>query len=158
MRPLLLGGASVEFINFDKGFKTYGLNGDENNVIRVNLSDRNIFKRAEELKTLAEEFKSRVSDGMTEQQLHDELETLLREKVDYVFGKGTADAVFGDMSCQTVANDKGEIVLETFIHAIMPLIKRDMAEAAERQNRHISDLVDAKKLDGIADEIKSASP
>ena len=158
MRPLLLGGASVEFINFDKGYKTYGLNGDENNVIRVNLADRNILKRAEETITAFQNYKNEISGDETEEELYDGLEELVRERVDYTFGAGTADAVFGDMSCFAVANDDGECVFETFMNAIMPVIERDIEDAAEKQHKHISDVVDSKKLDGIAERIKGSAP
>lgn len=87
-----------------------------------------------------------------------DFDAFLKNKIDYAFGEGTAKAVFGDMNCLAVANDKGECVLETFINALVPIIESDMAAAAKNQKRHIADMVDAKKLDDIASRIKGTAP
>lgn len=149
----------MESINFDRGYKTYAINGDENNVIRVNLADQNLMTRAAEVMTALDEFKEELKSGAVTDaaEIYDRADKLLKEKFDYAFGKGTAAAVFGDLHFMTVANDDGECIFETFMKAFLPVAERDIAEAAGRQKKHIADLVDAGKLDAVADSIKGAA-
>ncbi len=49
-------------INFDTGYKTYTINGDENNVIRVNLADHNLGKRMEAALHDIDDFKNSITN------------------------------------------------------------------------------------------------
>lgn len=148
----------MQSINFATGYKTYDINGDPDNVIRVNLADKNLLNRMNETLEALDTFKDTLPDDVTELQANTMLDTLIKEKIDYTFGKGTSKAVFGDVSCLTPANDEGECIFETFMKAIVPVIQSDMEEAAENQNRHISDLIDKGKADKYIQRIKSAAP
>lgn len=147
----------MQSINFATGYKTYDINGDPDNVIRVNLADKNLLNRMNETLEALDTFKDTLPDDVTELQANTMLDTLIKEKIDYTFGKGTSKAVFGDVSCLTPANDEGECIFETFMKAIVPVIQSDMEEAAENQNRHISDLIDKGKADKYIQRIKSAA-
>ena len=39
----------MQSINFDKGYKTYAVNEDESNVVKINVADLNMKFRIEEL-------------------------------------------------------------------------------------------------------------
>ena len=39
----------MQSINFDTGYKTYAVNGDESNVIRINVADLSIKSRIKEM-------------------------------------------------------------------------------------------------------------
>lgn len=144
-------------INFDTGYKTYTINGDENNVIRVNLADKNLPNRINEMLDALRKFKDTLPDGVSEMQAEALLDTTIKGKIDYAFGKGTSKAVFGDISCLTPANDEGECIFETFLRAIVPIIQTDVEQANKNQSRHISDMLDKGKLDKYVDRIKGAS-
>lgn len=140
----------MQSINFDKGYKKYAINNDESNYIMVNLADTNIAKRAKNIFAEIEEYKNTISpnDDVTDAMFA--FDQFVKEKIDNVFGKGVSKAVFGDMSCTTVANARGECVFETFLGAIIPLIESDMAEAAENQRKHIKELeAKAAKIKGV---------
>ena len=147
----------VESINFESGYKTYAINGDESRVIRVNLSDQNIGHRIDEVMNALPQWKE-SHGGDEKSQSYFDFDVFLKSKIDYAFGEGTSNAVFGDMNCLAVANEKGECVLETFINALVPIIRSDMAQAAKNQQRHIKDMVDSRKLDDIASTIKGTAP
>ena len=147
----------MQSINFAKGYKTYAINGDESNVIRVNLADPNIIRRVGEMLDALDEFMSTVPENGNAEDIFGSFDKLLKEKLDYAFGKGTAHAVFGDMNVLAVANDEGECVFETFINAFLPIIQSDIEAAGQVQQRHISDMVDSEKLDNIAAKIKGSA-
>lgn len=148
----------MQSINFDTGYKTYTINGDENNVIRVNLADPNLYNRMNEILSFFETFENEFKDDTTAFDAQKKIDEAIKDKIDYAFGNGTSKAVFGDVSCLTPANNEGECIFETFMKAIAPVIQSDMEEAAENQNRHISDLIDKGKADKYIQRIKSAAP
>lgn len=145
-------------INFDTGYKTYDINGDPDNIIKVNLADKNLPNRINETLDALRKFKDTLSDGVSEMQAEALLDTTIKEKIDYAFGKGTSKAVFGDISCLTPANDEGECIFETFLRAIVPIIQADVEQANKNQSRHISDMLDKGKLDKYINNIKGVAP
>lgn len=147
----------MQSINFNTGYKTYAINEDENNVIRVNLADPNLLHRMEEVLDYMDTFKDEITDDMTTSEVYAKFDKLVKDKIDYAFGEGTSKAVFGNVNCLTVANDEGECIFETFLNAIMPIIYNDVNEAAKKQNKHISDMVDKGKLDKYIQKIKGAA-
>lgn len=147
----------MQSINFDTGYKTYTINGDENNVIRVNLADPNLIKRIETAMSDIEKFKNSITNDTTLPEVYEKFDKLVKDKIDFSFGVGTSKAVFGDLNCLAVANDKGECIFETFLAAILPAIQADMEQAMKSQNKHISDMVDTGKLDKYVDKIKGAA-
>lgn len=147
----------MQSINFDTGYKTYTINGDENNVIRVNLTDPNLIKRIETAMSDIEKFKNSITNDTTLPEVYEKFDKLVKDKIDFSFGIGTSKAVFGDLNCLAVANDKGECIFETFLAAILPAIQADMEQAMKSQNKHISDMVDTGKLDKYVDKIKGAA-
>ncbi|MEE0857700.1 MAG: hypothetical protein U0L58_10460 [Ruminococcus sp.] len=144
----------MQSINFDTGYKTYTINGDENNVIRVNLADPNLRKRMETALRDIDDFKNSIKSDTTLPEVYERFDDLVKSKIDFAFGEGTSKAVFGNLNCLTPVNDKGECVFETFFAAILPVIKRDMEQAIKNQDKHISDMVDTGKLDKYVDKIK----
>mgnify|MGYP006992064935 CR=1 FL=1 len=147
----------MQSINFDTGYKTYTINGDENNVIRVNLADPNLRKRMETALRDIDDFKNSIKSDTTLPEVYEKFDDLVKSKIDFAFGEGTSKAVFGNLNCLTPVNDKGECVFETFFAAILPVIKRDMEQAIKNQDKHISDMVDTGKLDKYVDKIKGVA-
>lgn len=144
----------MQSINFDTGYKIYTINGDENNVIRVNLADPNLRKRMETALSDIDAFKNSINSDTTLPEVYEKFDDLVKSKIDFAFGEGTSKAVFGDLNCLTPVNDKGECVFETFFAAILPVIRSDIEQAMKNQNKHISDMVDTGKLDKYVDKIK----
>lgn len=146
----------MQSINFNTGYKTYAINEDESNVIRLNLADQNLLSRAEEVLKSLEDFKSKITEDMKTQDIHSEFDKMVKEKIDYAFGQGTSQAAFGNVNCLTVADDDGNCIFETFMNAIMPILYEETAAAAKKQKKHISDMIDKGKLDKYINDIKGA--
>lgn len=132
----------MQSINFDNNFKTFCLNEDENNVIRINTSDFGIFERLEEVKkdleNLQKEAKqiesSENEDGL--QCAHfGEIDNKIREKINYVFGSDVATPAFGTARCFSFCN--GAPMFENFLNAVIPIIEKDMAIEIDKMQANI---------------------
>lgn len=132
----------MQSINFDNNFKTFCLNEDENNVIRINTSDFGIFERFEEVKkdleNLQQEAKqiesSENEDGL--QCSHfGEIDKKIREKINYVFGSDVSTPAFGTARCFSFSN--GAPMFENFLNAVIPIIEKDMAIEIDKMQANI---------------------
>lgn len=147
----------MQSINFAKGYKTYAINGDENNTVKINVADPNLKNRIVGVMQEIDEFKSKYGDAAITYEIITELDDFTKSKLDEAFGKGFSEAVFGELSCFAITEDEGKFVYETFMEAFLPIITADIEQAAKASKAHIKDLVDSKKLDGIADQITGIS-
>lgn len=147
----------MQSINFAKGYKTYAINGDENNTVKINVADPNLKNRIVGVMQEIDEFMSKYGDAAITYELITELDDFTKSKLDEAFGKGFSEAVFGELSCFAITEDEGKFVYETFLEAFLPIITADIKQATKASKAHIKDLVDSKKLDGIADQITGIS-
>jgi len=147
----------MQSINFAKGYKTYAINGDENNTVKINVADPNLKNRIVGVMQEIDEFKSKYGDAAITYEIITELDDFTKSKLDEAFGKGFSEAVFGELSCFAITEDEGKFVYETFMEAFLPIITADIEQATKASKAHIKDLVDSKKLDGIADQITGIS-
>lgn len=147
----------MQSINFVKGYKTYAINGDENNTVKINVADPNLKNRIVGVMQEIDEFKSGYGDAPITYEIITELDAFTKSKLDEAFGKGFSEAVFGELSCFAITEDEGKFVYETFMEAFLPIITADIEQATKASKAHIKDLVDSKKLDGIADQITGIS-
>lgn len=129
----------MQSINFSTGFKEYAVNGDENNVIRVNVSDLNMLKRYEDaqvkINALTDKFKD--IDKPTPEQLV-EADKEVRELLNYVFGGDVCTPAFGNTNCLSPVSN-GMFLFEAFMDAFIPLIETDMKATANASKIHIED-------------------
>lgn len=123
----------MQSINFDKGYKTYAVNGDENNVIKINVGDHNLRARMKELPVRLSviEDKYKNIENITEEQCV-EADKAVRAEMNYAFGTDIATPVFGSLNCLTVLPDSGKSVAQSFLEALMPIIKNDVDEYVEK--------------------------
>lgn len=143
-------------INFDKGYKTYAINEDENNCIRINVADPNLKDKIELMLRELDEYKESKSDSAVTLDVRKELDVFVKQKLNEVFGQGFSEAVFGDMNVFAIT-ESGKFIYETFMEAFLPIVQADIDKAAAANKKHIADLVDSKKLDAIAAEITETS-
>lgn len=127
----------MQSINFSTGIKEYAVNGDENNVIRINVSDLNISKRyqeaSEKIEKLAEKYKN-VSKPTPEQLAEADKE--VRTQLNYVFDSDVCTPAFGNTNCFSPVAD-GHFLFEAFMEAFLPLIQQDMQATANASKIHI---------------------
>jgi len=112
-------------IDFNTGLKPYIINGDENNIIKINLSDLNIMKRIECILSKLEEMQERYKeiDKLTTQQLS-ELDSEIRRQIDYAFDTDICSHAFGDMNVLSPIN--GKPLFMVFFEAFIPILKDDL--------------------------------
>ena len=127
----------MQSINFSTGFKEYAVNGDENNVIKVNVSDLNMLSRfneaQEKINALADEFKN--IDKPTPEQLA-EADIKVRDVLNYTFGSDVCTPAFGNTNCFSPVSD-GKFLFEAFMEAFIPLIERDMKAVGNANKIHL---------------------
>lgn len=120
----------MQSINFNTGYKTYALNGDENNVIRVNVTDLNIAKRfIDTQKTIGEIIDRFMNiEHPTPADLYN-ADQQVREQLNYALGSDVSTAAFGTANCLS-PTVSGKILIEEFMDVFMPVVTRDIQSAA----------------------------
>lgn len=136
-------------IKFDDGYKRYILNGDENKVIRVNVTDFNILDRYNKAQA---DMQALIADMQTNKDATPEeiasYDKRIRENINFIFGSDVCTAAFGTANCMSVVSN-GSMLFESFLNALMPQVQADMdisLEAAKkRTNKYIAPVVGEKK-------------
>lgn len=120
----------MQSINFNDGYKTYAINGDESNVIRVNTRDFNIVTRYNEMTPMLDEtiekYKQRKEKAGAD-EIKD-IDNRVRKIVDDVFNADVSNHAFGNTHSLTLL-DSGKFLVESFLEAFMPIIENDVNEA-----------------------------
>ena len=118
----------MKSIDFDSGFKTYAINGDENCVIRINTTDFNLPKRIQDandtIKTVISEYEGKnAADDIAG------FDTKVREIINEVFGSDICTPAFGKTNLFSITSN-GNYIFENFLGALLPVIQADIEEAA----------------------------
>lgn len=118
----------MQSINFNKGYKTYAINGDENNTISINIGDLNLMTRLldtqKEVEKLTEKYKD--EEQLTPERLT-AIDTEIKAKLDYAFGTDISSHVFGPLNCMSIVSG-GKLLLESFLEAFLPILENDVEE------------------------------
>lgn len=123
----------MKSINFNTGIKEYAVNGDEGNVIRVNVGDMNIATRFKENINLFDDIQRDIDEnGKPTPEKLSEYDKTIKEKIDYIFGSDVSSHAFGNASCLSPVGD-GKLMFTAFMESFMELIKED-AEQFRREN------------------------
>lgn len=117
-------------IVFDDGYREYAINGDETRVIRINPTDFGIVKRMK----AAEEALAAMAIEHSEDGI-EELDRVVREQLDSVFGEGTAQTVFGNVNCTSLAG--GKTLYQNFLEAFSPIIKADIEAEKKKSDARV---------------------
>lgn len=121
-------------LSFDSGIKEYTINGDPSRVIRINPSDFGIIERAEKAKAALEKLHiDPDEEHMSEALLA--MDKAVREQIDLIFGKGTAEIAFGDINCTSLAG--GSPIFLNFLNAILPEIEKVVGEEKRKSDARI---------------------
>lgn len=132
----------MKSINFKNNFKTFCLNDDENNVIRINTADLGILDRAEQayqklekLQKEAEQVQNLENSNDNEYAILGEIDKAIREQINYVFGADVSTPAFGTAYCFSFVD--GVPMFEHFINALMPEIEKDCGIEAKKMQANI---------------------
>lgn len=133
----------MESINFNLGsYKEYAINGDENNTIRLDVSDYGYIERFQnalaEIEQFEKEFKSRENPTA---DILSEMDKKAREIVNKIFCDDVCAKVFGSKNCLSNASN-GQPNLINFLNAIKPIIERDFGAAIQAQQIKLEEKTD----------------
>ena len=147
----------MKSINYQSGnYKEYALNGDENNTIRINVSDFGIITRFNE----AREKISRLCDTFSGDDVSvediTEADESIRNQIDYIFGAEVAAKAFGSTNCISI-NQSGKPICIAFLEALLPILEHDIKSVANAQNMSVS-LDNEKTAKYISQSKQSAKP
>ena len=128
----------MKSINFNQNIKSYAINGDENNVVKINTSDYGIFTRAKEK---AKEMSS-LENKATKAEEKDDLTKLadvekeVRDLLNYIFNTDVCTPAFGNANCLSPCN--GEPLFIGFFNALMQILEEDMVAETKKFNANVS--------------------
>lgn len=119
-------------INFDSGdYKEYAINGDENNTIRINVSDIGIITRIQDAMSKADNIAEEVSEREKNEdktQLLKEYDQRARDMVNDIFGGDVCTAALGSVNVFSVASN-GKPVLVNFLEALLAVVVQEIKSA-----------------------------
>lgn len=122
----------MKSINFSTGVKEYAINGNPENIIRVNVADLNLPKRIKDVQIFFDEISQKykgLDRNVTTDELF-ELDKQMRDKINYALGTDVCTPAFGEINCMTPVSN-GEMLFESFFNAFKPIIEADMKAAAQ---------------------------
>lgn len=117
---------SMQSIDFNSGnYKEYAINGDENRVIRINVSDVGIITRIQDAMSKVDNIAEEVSEREKNEdrtQLLKEYDQRAREMVNDIFGSDVCTAALGSVNVFSVASN-GKPVLVNFLEALVVVVQ-----------------------------------
>ena len=158
---------SMQSIDFNGGnYKEYAINGDENRVIRINVSDVGIITRIQDAMSKADNIAEEVSEREKNEdrtQLLKEYDQRAREMVNDIFGTDVCTAALGSVNVFSVAsNGKPVNFLEALLVVVVQEIKSAQTAAQiklqEKVEKYIAPVVaqPAVNVAELSDEDKKA--
>jgi len=135
-------------INFEDGYKSFTINGDENRIIRFNPTDLSIVKRGkvatQEIDEYIKQMKKDIDedDHIKSDAIMDQAELFIRNKINYIFGSDIAETAFGSQS--TLSSLNGEPLFYRFLQPILKLIEttteREIKMSKEKLGKYETEL------------------
>lgn len=127
----------MQSINFERGnYKEFAINGDENNTVKINVSDVGILTRLqdalERIDGIAEDVEKKEKQDISKADLFKEQDERVREMVNKIFDTDICTSALGGTNAFSVAsNGKPVIVnlLEALIQILVQEIKADQTAA-----------------------------
>lgn len=113
----------MKSINFDTGERNYVINGDEDNVISINIENPNLLANMETVKDKALEIADKYNNVDSASELL-AFDKEIKNLIDETFCADVSSHAFGRKSCFSKVGDK--FIFETFLEAFIEIITEDM--------------------------------
>lgn len=114
----------MKSINFDEGYREYKLNEDDSRVIRIRITDANLYSRIKKSMERTNELISKYKTRPNSSQLA-EFDSNVRTILNDAFGSDICTPAFGTASLLTPLPD-GDLLLFSFFNAFLPVLKADI--------------------------------
>lgn len=113
----------MKSIDFSTGVREYAINGDENNTVKVMISDLNILDRISGMESRLSELSEKFRD-MTAGQVR-EMDMEVRDIINTAFGSDVCTAAFGHVnSCSPL--DGGKLLFEGFVESLAAMVRSEI--------------------------------
>lgn len=148
-------------LNYDDGYESFSINGDENRVIRFNPADPNFMARYNEAMENINEAKKKFSGGIqlnpdgTPSETDGEkrkracevmrkVEDIIRENINYMFNSDVYDTAFAGQSPFCMVGN-GRYLLEAFLCTIKPVMEGAIRKANEQSEKRMNKYLNGYK-------------
>lgn len=130
----------MQSINFEVGnYKEYAINGDENNTIKIDVSDIGLIKRLRKAMEEIDEYQKQF-EGKEEadENLVSELDEKAREIINKAFDSDVCTKAFGNKNCMSAASN-GLPNIVNFLNAFIPVIQNDFKSEIEKEQKTLEE-------------------
>lgn len=129
---------SLKSINFNQNIKTYAINDDENNVVKINTADIGIFARAEEEWERLEKFAQEAEQAkeVKDFNTYRKREQEIRNTINSIFNSDVCTPAFGKTYCTSPCN--GEPLYIGLLTALLELVEEDITEENKKFEANVS--------------------
>lgn len=136
----------MQSINFKSGnYKTFAINGDENNVIKINVSDIGVLTRLKKAMSEIDEIVSNIEKSddkkVNAADFLAEQDELARNMVNDIFGSDVCTAAFGRTNVFST-DERGRPILINFMEALIPLVANEMKSVQTAAQIQLEDKTD----------------
>ena len=124
----------MQSINFEVGnYKEYSINGDENNTIKIDVSDLGFLDRFKTAMTEISDYQKEIEDiKEPSENIFAEMDKKAREIVNKAFDSDVCSKAFGNKNCFSTASN-GKSIIVNFLEAFIPVIEHDFESTLQAQ-------------------------
>ena len=133
-------------INFDSGnYKEFAINGDENNTVKINISDMGILTRAQDalkhIDGIVEELAEKEKQGVDNAELFKEQDEKARQMVNTIFATDICTHALGGTNAFSVASN-GKPVIVNLLEALIQILVQEIKAAQTAAQIKLEDKTD----------------
>lgn len=123
----------MKSIQFSTGVREYAINGDERNVIRINIADMNLPARMKRVGKKLDELSAECGELPVTPETAADIDVRIRAIMNEAFGTDICTPAFGNTNCMTPVDSEGTTLWQAFFRAFMAQIREDIAAIRPQQ-------------------------
>ena len=124
----------MQSLNFEIGnYKEYAINGDESNIIKIDVSDLGFVERFKTALSEIEEYQKELKNvKVPDENILAEMDAKAREIINKAFDSDVCSKAFGNKNCFSTASN-GKSIIVNFLEAFIPIIEKDFESTLQAQ-------------------------